>query len=95
MRAAMYQFVHPDGSVDLGNVAALVAGYRTESAIGAAALTDAARRRWWRLASSVWQLEFIYDGGDRSSDALFFSGERLLHWWSANLTDVEKAFATA
>ena len=79
----------------LDHVAALVAGYRTEAPIGADALVDAARRRRWRLASSVWQLEFIYDRGDRSSDALFFSGERLLQWWTANLTDVEKAFATA
>nr|WP_255671545.1 phosphotransferase [Glycomyces amatae] len=93
VRAAMYQFALPDGRVDLGNVAALVAGYRTESPIGAAALADAARRRWWRLTSSVWHLKHHYHLGDHSSDRLFFGDERLVRWWTAHLGDVAAAFA--
>jgi Ser/Thr protein kinase RdoA (MazF antagonist) len=92
-RAAVYQFVLPDGRVDLGNVAALIAGYRTETPIDAAALLDAARHRWWRTASSVWHLEYHYDLGDHSGDALFFSDEGLLRWWTAHLDEVAAAFA--
>ncbi|SDD58029.1 phosphotransferase [Glycomyces harbinensis] len=93
VRAAMYQFVLADGRVDLGNVAALVAGYRSEAPIDAAALVDAARRRWWRLTSSVWHLKYHYHLGDHSSDHLFFSDERLVRWWTAHLDEVEAAFA--
>ncbi|HEX2145270.1 MAG TPA: phosphotransferase [Glycomyces sp.] len=95
VRAATYQMVLSDGRVDLGNVAALVAGYRTEAAIDAAALADAARRRWWHLLTGVWPLDFHYCRGNRWSDALFFSGDRLTRWWTANLAEVEAAFAGA
>ncbi|THV26753.1 phosphotransferase [Glycomyces paridis] len=91
-RAAMYQCVRADGSVDLANVAALIAGYRTESAIGTEALAEAARHRWWRIAASVWHLEYRYDKGVKAAEALFHSDERLLHWWTANLDEVEAAF---
>lgn len=92
-RAAMYQMVMPDGRVDLDNVAALIDGYRTESAIGAEALLEAARHRWWRLVSSVWHLKYHYYKGTRSADSIFFSDERLLRWWTAHLESVESAFA--
>jgi len=95
VRAATYQFVFPDGHVDFANVAALVSGYRTETPISPEALADAARRRWWRLFSSVWHLKYHYFRGDRSSDGLFFSDERLIRWWTANLAELEAAFATA
>ncbi|WP_035749396.1 phosphotransferase [Glycomyces sp. NRRL B-16210] len=93
VRAAMYQFALPDGSVDSGNVAALVAGYRTEAAIGPLALAVAARHRWRRLLTSVWHLKHHYDRGDGASDGLFFADERLLRWWTAHLDEVEAAFA--
>ncbi|MEU6860314.1 phosphotransferase [Glycomyces sp. NPDC046736] len=92
-RAAMYQCVLPSGRVDLDNVRALIAGYRTESAIGADALVEAARHRWWRMASSVWHLKYHYDKGTGSADEILFSDERLLRWWTANLDEVEAAFA--
>lgn len=93
VRAAMYQFALPDGSVDLGNAAALVAGYRSERAIGAAALAVAARHRWWRLLTGAWHLKHHYDRGSGGVAALFFSDERLLRWWTAHLDEVEAAFA--
>jgi homoserine kinase type II len=92
VRAAAYQFALPDGRIDLDNVAALVAGYRTVADIGPDALADAARRRWWRLLTSVWHLKYHYYLDRTASDHVFFSDERLLRWWTANLDAVEAAF---
>jgi Ser/Thr protein kinase RdoA (MazF antagonist) len=92
VRASMYQCALDDGSVDLGNVAALIAGYRSVAPIDSEALADAARRRWWKLLSSVWQLKYHYYRGDSAADAVFFSGELQLLWWTANLDKVESVF---
>lgn len=92
VRAATYQCALADGSIDLDNVAALIAGYRTVADPGPDALADAARRRWWKLLSSVWQLKYHYHRGDSGAAAtVFFSDERLLRWWTANLDRVEAA----
>nr|BFF22889.1 hypothetical protein GCM10025732_08540 [Glycomyces mayteni] len=92
VRAATYQCALDDGRIDLGGVAAIVAGYRSVRPIGADALIDAARRRWWKLLTSVWHLKYHYYRGDRASDGLFFSDERMLRWWTANLAEVEAVF---
>ncbi|WP_112139716.1 phosphotransferase [Glycomyces dulcitolivorans] len=92
VRAATYQCALADGSLDLECVAAIVAGYRSVVPIGAEALVDAVRRRWWKLLTSVWHLKYHYYQGDRSSDWIFFSDERLLRWWTANLDKVESVF---
>lgn len=93
VRAATWQFNRPDGSIDLAKVAAFLAGYRSVQAIDGAALADAARRRWWKMLSHCWHLDFHYDRADRSCDDLFFSDDRLMGWWTANLDEVEAAFA--
>ena len=44
------------------------------------------------MLSHCWHLDFHYDRGDDSCDGLFFSDDRLMSWWTANLEDVEAAF---
>ncbi|WP_335989169.1 phosphotransferase [Glycomyces sp. MUSA5-2] len=92
VRASMYQCALPDGSVDLECIAAILDGYRSVVPISGAALADAARRRWWRLITSVWHLKYHYYLGEPASDRVFFSDERLLRWWTANLDAVEAVF---
>jgi Ser/Thr protein kinase RdoA (MazF antagonist) len=92
VRAATRQCTLPDGRMDLACVAKIVAGYRSVAPIDPAALVDAVRRRWWNLLTSVWHLNFHYDLKDPSIDWLFFSDERLLRWWTANLGEVEAVF---
>lgn len=92
VRASMYQCALPDGSVDLECIAAILDGYRSVAPISGAALADAARRRWWRLVTSVWHLKYHYYLGEPASDRVFFSDERLLRWWTANLSAVEAVF---
>ncbi len=90
VRAATWQFGLPDGRIDLGKVAALIAGYRTQMPIGGAALADAARRHWWKLLSHCWHLVFHYDRDDDSCDDLFFTEGRMVAWWSDHLEEVER-----
>ncbi|GAB3656258.1 protein kinase family protein [Glycomyces tarimensis] len=94
VRAATWQFYGPDGRIDLTRVAALLSGYRSVCRIDREALADAARRRWWKMLSHCWHLDFHYDRGDRSCDDLFFSDERMVTWWTANREAVEATFAT-
>ncbi|MEV3939117.1 phosphotransferase [Glycomyces sp. NPDC049804] len=92
VRAATWQFNEPDGRIDLAKVAAFLAGYRSVQPIDGAALAEAARRRWWKMLSHCWHLDFHYDRGDGSCDDLFFSDDLLMSWWTANLDAVEAAF---
>ncbi|GAA2268957.1 hypothetical protein GCM10009853_023010 [Glycomyces scopariae] len=93
VRAATYQCALADGSLDLDHLAALVAGYRTLAPIGGEALLDAARRRWWKLLTSLWHLKYHYFLGNSAGDWLFFSDERLLRWWTDHLHEVESTLA--
>ncbi|MEU6246889.1 phosphotransferase [Glycomyces sp. NPDC047010] len=95
VRASMYQCALPDGSVDLECISAMLDGYRSVAPISGAALLDAARRRWWRLITSVWHLKYHYYLGEPASDRVFFSDERLLRWWTANLAEVEAVFSAS
>lgn len=94
VRAAAYQFCTREARIDLPKVAAFLAGYRTVRPLDAAALADAARRRWWKILAHCWHLDFHYDRDDPTCDDLFFNDHRLIIWWSANLEAVEAAFGS-
>ncbi|WP_051966207.1 protein kinase family protein [Kitasatospora mediocidica] len=69
-----------DRILDLERVAAFMAGYRSEIAIGPAAWEDAVQRLWWKRMTDLWVLAFHYDRGDHACDHLFAPQERLLSW---------------
>jgi homoserine kinase type II len=79
------------GALDLHRVAAFVRGYRSQYPITDTHLLDAARRRWWHLATGTWQLRLHYDQNDRGCDHLFRSDARLLRWWRTHAQAVETA----
>ncbi|TDC97313.1 hypothetical protein E1285_03960 [Actinomadura sp. 7K507] len=92
VRTAQVQFTTDGGRLDLHNVSAFVAGYRTIIAISDEALGDAVQRLWWKRMTDFWQLQWHYDKADHGPDALWVSGERLLEWWSERLDEVQDAF---
>ncbi|MFG2227667.1 phosphotransferase [Streptomyces sp. NPDC048644] len=92
VRTAQVQF-GVGGVFDLVRVPAFVGGYRSVIPLEADALSDGARRLWWKHMTDFWQLEFHYDRNDHSCDDLFTADEALLHWWTDQLSPVEDAFA--
>ncbi|MEU8269879.1 phosphotransferase [Sphaerisporangium sp. NPDC049002] len=94
VRTAQVQFTSDDGRLDLERVAAFTAGYRSHVTIADEDLVDAVERLWWKRLTDFWQLQWHYDKGDHGPDRLWESGERLLHWWTANRDLVSAAFTS-
>ncbi|MEV6927114.1 phosphotransferase [Dactylosporangium sp. NPDC051485] len=94
VRSATLLFAGPDGSLDLGRVAAFAAGYRSARPLPDAATVDAVQRLWWERVCDTWQLRRRYERHDTSCDHLFRSAEALLAWWTSHRDAVTDAFTT-
>lgn len=90
-RTVAVQFAREDGVMDLQRVAAFVEAYRSVVPLKDEHLADASRRLWWRWLTDLWPLNWHYERGDRSCDALWSGQARLLEWWSGHMGDVELA----
>ncbi|WP_329431239.1 phosphotransferase (plasmid) [Streptosporangium sp. NBC_01495] len=92
VRTARVQFAADDGRWDLKRVEAFTVGYRSVIPISDTDLVDAVERQCWDCMTEFWQLKRHYAKHDHSSDHLWSSGERLLHWWNARRDQVRAAF---
>jgi homoserine kinase type II len=94
VRSASYLFATADGTaLDLGQIAAFTAGYRTQVPLTRAASDEAAERMWWQRMTDLWILRFRYDRADSSCDHLYAASCAVLEWWTARRGEVREAFA--
>lgn len=92
VRTAEVQFTRPDGTLDLGRIAAFTRSYRGVIELDGEAVADAVARLWWKRLTGFWPLQWHYELGDRGPDELWPTGERLLRWWSERPERVAEAF---
>jgi len=83
VRSASYLFATADRiALDLGQIAAFTAGYRTQVPLTRAASDEAADRTWWQRMTDLWILRFRYDRADPSCDHLYAASSAVLEWWN-------------
>jgi Ser/Thr protein kinase RdoA (MazF antagonist) len=77
--------------LDLGRVAAFARGYRAEHPLPAAAVRDAADRRWWELVTETWPLDRHYRDNDPTADHLLPLRGNFARWWTTHRPAVHAA----